>query len=260
MTDALDPPLDKARHLRYLKMCYSGPLPHHYLSNETNRMALAYFILTAIELVTPPPPTPDASATETADEPIPESLLRAIDRPRFRRWILALQHPAGGFCGTPSTALPTWSRDDPERDVQQTAHETVGHANLASTTFALLLLAALADDKAAQSAYSGIRRTRILGWLRKLQREDGSFGESLTELPVNGLFIGGGYDMRHCYLAALARWILRGDVKEGDAGWVEDIDVDGLVKYISNSQVWRRRSPSWATLVSCQKTDEKVDL
>ena len=122
----------------------------------------------------------------------------------------------------------------------------MGHpeqANLPATCFALMLLAMLADDEkeAAASAFGGVHRARTLRWLRRLQREDGSFGEVLGR--VNGRavgeddFIAGGRDMRYCYIAAMVRWMLRGDVREGDASWVEDIDVEGLVRYIGKSQV-----------------------
>lgn len=50
--------------------------------------------------------------------------------------------------------------------------------------------------------------------------------------------IAGGRDMRYCYLAAVVRWALRGDVREGEQGWVEDIDVDALVAYIRGGQTY----------------------
>jgi len=50
--------------------------------------------------------------------------------------------------------------------------------------------------------------------------------------------VGGGKDMRYCYLAAMLRWMLRGDVRKGDAAWTEDIDVEGLIAYIGKSQTY----------------------
>jgi geranylgeranyl transferase type-1 subunit beta len=121
----------------------------------------------------------------------------------------------------------------------------VGHsaqANIAATTFAVFLLALVAEEgEAAENAFGGVDRVQTLRWLRRLQRSDGSFGEVLA---VGGLkenrkedFVGGGKDMRYCYMAALIRWILRGDVQEGKPGWVEDIDVEALARYIGASQV-----------------------
>ena len=70
-------------------------------------------------------------------------------------------------------------------------------------------------------------------WLRRLQREDGSFGELVTP---DGK-VEGGHDMRHCYVASAVRWMLRGDVPAGEQ--VEgDIDVEGLVGHLRNDQVW----------------------
>ncbi len=44
--------------------------------------------------------------------------------------------------------------------------------------------------------------------------------------------------MRYCYLAAMIRWVLRGDVKEGVSGWVEDIRVEALVSHIKCGQTY----------------------
>ena len=46
--------------------------------------------------------------------------------------------------------------------------------------------------------------------------------------------------MRYCYIATSIRWFLRGDVKEGEPGWVEDFDTEGLTRYILTSQVCDR--------------------
>jgi geranylgeranyl transferase type-1 subunit beta len=100
------------------------------------------------------------------------------------------------------------------------------------------MLALLADDdKSADEAFRHVDREKTLLWLKRLQREDGSFGEHVVEIPGKGWVIGGGYDMRHCYLASSVRWMIRGDMEEQDRAWVEDIDVDRLVKHISRSQV-----------------------
>lgn len=74
-----------------------------------------------------------------------------------------------------------------------------------------------------------VRRRECLGWLARLQREDGSFGEVLGEEGR----IEGGMDMRFCNTAAGVRWMLRGGAAEG----VEDIDVERLLGYIRSTQV-----------------------
>lgn len=110
-----------------------------------------------------------------------------------------------------------------------------GSANLAATFFALLLLGLAADtDDEAASAFSGVERKKLLRWMKKLQRPDGSFGQVLWEgEPV------GGRDMRHSYLASCIRWILGGGAQEeGDgAEREEDVDVEGMIDHVRHTQV-----------------------
>ena len=225
--DAPDEPvLDIDRHLKYWKMCLHSPLPHHYLSNEGNRMALAYFIINSISILTPP------------DSPRPP-LIPPQDRPKLRRWVLSHQQPGGGFAATSSLVFPARGgaeRCEPETGAREDV-ESPGMANLPGTLFALQLLALLADEGDEAGAFRGVDRVQTLRWLRRLQRGDGSFGEVLRLMPGSGWFIGGGYDMRYCYIAAAVRWMLRGEVREGGPGWVEDFDVEGLAGYILRSQV-----------------------
>ncbi|KAK3900599.1 terpenoid cyclases/protein prenyltransferase alpha-alpha toroid [Staphylotrichum tortipilum] len=230
--DAAEPVLDIARHLKYWKMCFQAPLPHHYLSNEGNRMALAYFIINSITILTPPPSV-DNNPTQSPPLIPPE------DRPKLRAWVLSHQQPGGGFAATSSLVFPTQpgAQREPETGGRE-ATDGPGLANLPATLFALQLLAMLADSEDEAGAFGGVDRVQTLRWLRRLQRADGSFGEVLRRMPGNGWFIGGGYDMRYCYIAASVRWTLRGDVKEGEKGWVEDIDTEGLARYILRSQTY----------------------
>ncbi|KAL2260490.1 hypothetical protein VTK26DRAFT_5494 [Humicola hyalothermophila] len=226
-----EPTLDIERHLKYWKMCLQAPLPVHYLSNDGNRMALAYFIINAISLLTP---HSSQAQRETGRKP----LIPPEDRPKLRQWVLSHQQPGGGFAPTPSVVFPPkgdgqWEAVTGDDDV-----EGAGIANLPGTLFALQLLALLADENNEACAFDGVDRVQTLKWLRRLQREDGSFGEVLKRLPGHGWFIGGGYDMRYCYIAASIRWILRGDVKEGEPGWVEDFDTKGLAEYILRTQTY----------------------
>ncbi|KAJ9133252.1 Prenyltransferase and squalene oxidase [Pleurostoma richardsiae] len=229
------PTLDTARHLRYWKRCFRTFLPHQYTSNDSIRMTLGFFILAAIDLLSP---------TST---PPAEQLVTPSDRRRLRDWVLECQHPQGGFWGSPTHAVPV-DRAETRAVAAGEAEENPGAANIAATSFALLLLALLAEDGDAAGAYAGVDRVRTLRWLRRLQREDGSFGEVLMKLPAaagdedgrdGGRWVpAGGTDMRYCYLAATIRWMLRGDVREGDEAWVEDIDVDGLVAHIRRGQTY----------------------
>ena len=196
-----EPTLAKEKHVRYWKRCHSTYLPQGYTANDSTRLLFASFILCAYDLLSTP--------------------LTPLDRTAIRTWVLNLQHPDGGFCGS-----PTHSYDG------QLASK--GTANLATTSFALILLALAAEDEdEARSAFHGVRRKRLLRWMRRLQREDGSFGQNLWEGEIVG-----GRDMRHSYLASMIRWMLRGDVKEGDEEWVEDIDVEKMVQHISSVQTY----------------------
>ncbi|KAJ4392588.1 geranylgeranyl transferase type-1 subunit beta, partial [Neurospora sp. IMI 360204] len=230
------PYLDVHRHLRYWKMCIRAPLPHVYLSNESNRLALAYFIVNSVTLLTPPP-------SERTPE-TPEPLISREDKKLMRKWVLHHQHPTGGFCGTSSLVFPLRDYDTYNFDTKTSDEpDHAGLANITSTLFALQLLALLADEEdeaAAENVFEGVNRVGTLRWLKSLQREDGSFGEALSDLPDHGRFIAGGYDMRYCYIATAIRWILRGDVKEGSLGWVEDFDTEALARYILNSQTYDR--------------------
>jgi geranylgeranyl transferase type-1 subunit beta len=239
MPDTPEPPeptLDIDRHLKYWKMCLQAPLPVHYLSNDGNRMALAYFIINSIAILTPPPSETSSSQTEAKPEGAP--LIPPEDRPKLRQWVLSHQQPGGGFTSTSTLLFPVKGYEFLERETGAEEREGgAGMANLPATLFALQLLALLADEDDEAGAFSGVDRVQTLRWLRRLQREDGSFGEVLKLLPGKGWFIGGGYDMRYCYIAASIRWMLRGDVREGEPGWVEDFDTGGLARYILGSQV-----------------------
>ncbi|KAL2134449.1 hypothetical protein VTI74DRAFT_161 [Chaetomium olivicolor] len=229
-----EPALDIERHLKYWKMCLNAPLPIHYLSNEGNRIALAYFIVNSIAILTPS--SPDTEST-TPSQRTP--LIPASGRRKLRRWVLSHQQPGGGFAATSSLVFPlggyeAWESETGAPD----AVEGAGVANLPATLFALQLLALLADEDDEAGAFAGVDRVQTLRWLRRLQREDGSFGEVLRRLPGQGWFIGGGYDMRYCYIAASIRWMLRGDVKQGGEGWVEDFDTVALQRYILRSQTY----------------------
>ncbi|KAK4034131.1 terpenoid cyclases/protein prenyltransferase alpha-alpha toroid [Parachaetomium inaequale] len=248
MTPTPDPPepdsepvLDIDRHLKYWKMCLQAPLPNHYLSNEGVRMTLAYFIVNSIRILTPSPSPADGSAAASDSDRKPP-LIPPEDHRKLRQWVLSHQQPGGGFA--PSSTLVFPVRADEAWEAETGADEGreggAGLANLAATLFALQLLALLADEgeEGAAGAFEGVDRVQTLRWLRRLQREDGSFGEVLKRLPAHGWFIGGGYDMRYCYIAASIRWMLRGDVGEGEAGWVEDFDTEGLARYILGSQTY----------------------
>lgn len=97
-------------------------------------------------------------------------------------------------------------------------------ANLAATYFACAALVVLREGM------ERVRRKECLEWVKRLQRANGSFGEVIGK----GGMVEGAEDMRFCYVAVATRWFLR---RGEDMDKVEDIDVEGLVKWIEASVV-----------------------
>ncbi|KAI1496824.1 terpenoid cyclases/protein prenyltransferase alpha-alpha toroid [Biscogniauxia marginata] len=214
MATSSETPLDTARHIRYWQRCFRSLLPHHYTSNDSIRLTLGYFILAALDLL-------------SASESVP--LTSPADRARLRAWVLSLQHSHGGFCGSPHHVLPRRYTTRFDFDKEEEVARDPANVNIAATLFALLSLGVLAEGDGS-AAFEGVDRVLTLRWLRKLQREDGSFGEVITE---DG-YVGGGRDMRYCYIAATIRWALGGAEGYG----AEDFDVEALVGYIRRGQTF----------------------
>ncbi|KXJ91344.1 terpenoid cyclases/protein prenyltransferase alpha-alpha toroid [Microdochium bolleyi] len=218
------PPLDTARHIRYWQRCYKSLLPHHYTSMDSIRLTLGFFIVAALELL-----SSASSYSEPPPDPRASSLIPPADRKRLREFVLSLQHPLGGFCGSPNHVLPReWSVEWDAAQDREVAGDPV-NPNIAATYFALLLLGLLADGDGAD-AYDGVHREKTLSWLKRLQREEGSFGDVVNE---HG-FVSGGRDMRFCLLAATIRYILGGDAASKE----DDIDVEALVAHIRRGQTF----------------------
>jgi geranylgeranyl transferase type-1 subunit beta len=197
--------LEIERHIKYWQRCLKTLLPTQYTSTDSSRMTLGFFILSALDLL--------GAGADT----FPEK-----DRRHIREWILKCQHPNGGFCGSPNHRFP------------DTYYIDIGHgklqmdpANLPATFFAILSLSFVGN-------LDNVRRDECLKWLKTLQREDGSFGELVTQTGT----IEGGRDMRYCYIAAAVRWMLKGDAPLSEEEQEDDIDVEKLVDHIRSGQVW----------------------
>ncbi|KAL1895922.1 geranylgeranyl transferase type-1 subunit beta [Sporothrix stenoceras] len=237
----MEPPLDNARHLRYWQRCLRTLLPHQYTANDSTRMTLGCFSVAAADVL--------------AAGPTSTSLLTPSDRKAFRTWVLACQHPGGGFAGAPTHVFPKPVYSSFDFVEGKSTVGAPGEANIAATLFALQLLALLANDETSgetsgksersedrkEGAFLGVNRNATLRWLRRLQRDNGSFGEYVSEVVdprVAGgkrSVIGGGADMRYCYIAAMIRWMLGGGSGDEDA---QDIDVDALVLYMRRGQTY----------------------
>ncbi|KAJ4200247.1 geranylgeranyl transferase type-1 subunit beta [Fusarium falciforme] len=193
--------LHKQKHIKYWQRCHKTYLPSPYTAYDSTRLTFASFTISALDLLDAP--------------------LTTSDRAAIRRWVLSLQHPDGGFCGSSTHAL-------------QGQDASKGTANIAATFFALILLGVAAENEdEASAAFKDVDRTKLLRWLKGLQREDGSFGQNIWDGEIVG-----GRDMRHSYLASCIRWMLRGDVKEGEDAWVEDVNINEMIAHIRRGQTY----------------------
>lgn len=193
--------LNTERHVKYYLRCLKTFLPSAYLSNDSNRMLLAFLALTGLDVLS-------ALQNKTTPE----------ERQSYINWIYHCQVPTGGFRGFSGTDFG---------DEQRTSeNEAWDPANVPATFFALVNLLILGDD------LSRVRRVECLEWLPRMQRENGGFGEVLGP----GGKVEGNSDLRYCCCAAGIRYILRGSRGKGLEG-VEDIDVSRLMSFIQACQV-----------------------
>lgn len=192
-----EPVFSKAKHIKYWLRCLKTFLPNQYTSNDSQRMTLAFFTLSALDLL-------DALQDHTT----------AHERQGYIDWIYRCQCSDGGFKGFTGT------------DAGEKVHgdgRCWDPANLAATYFALAALIVLGDSM------ERIRSLECVQWIRRLQKADGSFGEAIGKDGT----IEGGADVRYCYLAAGVLYILR----RGNWHSAENIDLDGLTDYIKKSIV-----------------------
>lgn len=190
--------------MKYWLRCLKTLLPNLYTSNDSNRMYLAYFIVSACDVL-------DILKTSTQPN----------ERQEWIDWIYHCQHPKGGFRMWPGT-------DFGERANAENARWDP--ANVPATYFALASLLILGDD------LKRVRRRETLRWIHLMQREDGSFGETLVEGKQEG-----GRDPRLGYCATGVRYILRGGTEPGplsiDGEVIEDINIDTYVNCVRSSEV-----------------------
>ncbi|KAJ4824662.1 hypothetical protein Tsubulata_045329 [Turnera subulata] len=165
---------DRDRHVTYLQMMYHM-LPHHYQSQEINRLTLAHFAISGLHIL---------------------RSLHLVDKDAVVSWVLSLQaHPADdaathlstgqffGFYGSRSSQFPS----DNGKVL------THNHSHLASTYCALAIL------KTVGYSLSNIDSKTMSTSLRNLQQPDGSF------LPIH---IGAETDLRFVYCAAAICFML----------------------------------------------------
>jgi len=141
---------NKEKHIKYWQRCLKTLLPTQYTTTDSSRTLLGFFILAALDLL--------GAGAET---------FPAHQRTQIRDWLLKCQHPNGGFCGSPNHRYPDKYYVDTGYGKEQ-----MDPANLPATYFAMLSLSLWVVREGKEE--------EALEWLRKLQREDGSFGELVT--------------------------------------------------------------------------------
>ena len=190
--------LNRERHIKYWLRCLKTVLPTQYTSNDSNRMTLGFFILSALDLL---------SALEAHTT--------AAERNQYADFIYSCQHPDGGFRGFTGT--------DFGYDRRTSQNSGWDSASLPGTFFALSALLVLGDS------LERVDRRACLAWIRLLQCDDGSFGDALNEDGKPEC----SRDVRFIFLAACVRWMLR-TKKEAD---IEDTNLDLLSNFVLASQV-----------------------
>ncbi|KAJ6092939.1 Terpenoid cyclases/protein prenyltransferase alpha-alpha toroid [Penicillium sp. IBT 16267x] len=195
-------PFTTERHVKYYLRCLKTFLPSAYTSNDSNRMLLAYFSLSGLDVL-------GVLQVKTTPE----------ERQSYINWLYHCQVPSGGFRGFPGTDF-----GEERRTVDNAVWDP---ANVPATFFALVNLLILGDD------LSRVKRRECLQWLPQLQRADGSFGEVLGP----DARIEGDRDLRYCMCAAGIRYILRGNMSK-DVEDVDDIDVSGFMSFIQACQAY----------------------
>lgn len=196
-----EPSFHTERHVKYYLRCLKTFLPAPYVSNDSNRMLLAYLTLSGLDVL-------GVLQTKTTPE----------ERQGYIDWIYHCQVPSGGFRG--------FSGTDFGAERRTADNEAWDPANIPATFFALINLLILGDD------LTRVQRRACLEWLPRVQRADGSFGEVLG---ADGN-VEGGRDLRYCCCAAGIRYILRGRAGRGVRD-VEDIDVPRFISFIEACQV-----------------------
>lgn len=196
-----EPSFHTERHVKYYLRCLKTFLPAPYVSNDSNRMLLAYLTLSGLDVL-------GVLQSKTTPE----------ERQGYIDWIYHCQVPSGGFRG--------FSGTDFGAERRTADNEAWDPANIPATFFALVNLLILGDD------LTRVQRRACLEWLPRVQRADGSFGEVLG---ADGK-VEGGRDLRYCCCAAGIRYILRGRAGRGVRD-VEDIDIPRFISFIEACQV-----------------------
>ncbi|KAA6416322.1 MAG: hypothetical protein FRX48_01042 [Lasallia pustulata] len=183
---------NKERHIKYWLRCLKSFLPTAYTSSDSNRVSLAYFTLSALDLL-------GALHSHTT----------APERAQYVDWLYRCQHPGGGFRGFTGTDMGA---------LTDARNECWDAANLPATFFALAGLLVLGDG------LERVERRMCLEW--STQTYDGGIGEGpfheaqagYTYCAISALF----------FLDRLPCSYGREDYRVADS----DIDLEGTVRWL----------------------------
>ncbi|KAK9321872.1 terpenoid cyclases/protein prenyltransferase alpha-alpha toroid [Lipomyces orientalis] len=198
-------------------------LPYHYTQTDTTRLALIFFCVSALDLL--------GYLPVANQECSPKSKVTKNEVEHWKEWVYStcLLPTCDAFRCSPATAVPHDASTSSAVDNDKVGYD-VGHT--AGTYFALGILIILRDD------FSRLDRVRMMSWLRKCQRPDGSFAAGViqsigNESSDNLEVYFGERDLRFGYCAAATRWFIGGDILVRK-NVVQDIDIDSVAAYISS--------------------------
>jgi geranylgeranyl transferase type-1 subunit beta len=196
-------PFEPNKHSSYLLSCLDR-LPPPYLSLDTNRLTLAFFCVSGLDVLND---------------------LARVDKRRVIAWVYSLQvlppsaddgrelspERCGGFRGCGFLGAP----HSPAGSASTSEYDG---AHLAMTYTALAILLILGDD------LSRVRTDKVLAFVASLQGADGCFSA----------YPGGESDMRFLFCAAAVVAMLRGGAVPPDAGF----DVELATSYVLSSRAY----------------------
>ncbi|BGP15903.1 geranylgeranyl transferase type-1 subunit beta [Rhodosporidiobolus nylandii] len=155
-------------------------LPTPYQAEDSNRMTLAYFCLSALALL-----PSSAVSTVDLDRSALEVMLKETQKEGYAAWVYEQQLPKGGFRGSdafvgastspepaPSTSAPPAApprHAAPQAMSFSASFSSIDTPHVIQSYTALLTLALLDDD------FSRLNRQGLLDFLGSCQNEDGSF-------------------------------------------------------------------------------------
>ena len=194
------PSLNTPAQVKYWLRCLKTFLPTAYTEQDATRIPLAFFILSALDLL-------NSLDTHTT----------VAERAQWADFLYSCQHPEGGFRAF------TGSKYGDKATTAENARWDP--ASIAGTYFAIASLAILGDD------LKRFQWEKTLEWLRGLQREDGSFGE----LSAGNGSVEGGQDVRFCFLAALICHVLQGEQLHDEPS--RYVDQEAMARFVLASKV-----------------------